>query len=59
MATKKNRISISLSDKILKQLESMAKKDGMSKSTLITILIMDEYARRRKPKRKKTQEEKD
>lgn len=52
MATTKNRISVSLSDMILKELKQMAKDDGLTKSTLITILIMDEYARRKQQKEK-------
>lgn len=47
MATTKNRVSVSLSDLILAELEEMAKERGLTKSTLITILIMDEYARRK------------
>ena len=53
MATTKNRISISLSDMILEELKQMTESDGLTKSSLITILIMDEYARRRKQQKEK------
>lgn len=51
MATTKNRVSISLSDMILEELKEMARDDGLTKSTLLTILIMDEYARRKEQQR--------
>lgn len=41
----KKRITISLSDKVLENLEKLSKDKGLSKSAMITLAI-DEYSRK-------------
>ena len=47
----KKRITISLSDKILVNLEKMSKDKGLSKSAMIT-LALEEYSRKESEQKK-------
>ena len=39
MSTKKNRLTITMAESVLDELEKMAKEKGLSKSALITIAL--------------------
>ena len=47
----KKRITISLSDKVLENLENLSKEKGLSKSAMIT-LALEEYARKESKQKK-------
>ena len=48
----KKRITISLSDKVLENLENLSKEKGLSKSAMIT-LALEEYARKESEQKNK------
>ena len=47
----KKRITISLSDKVLENLENLSKEKGLSKSAMIT-LALEEYSRKESEQKK-------
>lgn len=47
----KKRITISLSDKVLENLEKLSKEKGLSKSAMIT-LALEEYSRKESEQKK-------
>ncbi|EGO7794281.1 MULTISPECIES: ribbon-helix-helix domain-containing protein [Enterococcus] len=47
----KKRITISLSDKVLENLENLSKEKGLSKSAMIT-LALEEYVRKESEQKK-------
>lgn len=48
----KKRITISLSDKVLENLENLSKEKGLSKSAMIT-LALEEYSRKESEQKNK------
>lgn len=46
MATEKTRVTVSLAPDVAKDFEEMAKRYGLTKSGLLTILVRDELERK-------------